>query len=118
MSAAPYRSAQGVLFAHSPLREVWPEGLVPLRVYAGRKVFDAASGRIVESGTVYELDLADVHHSIREQLALLMSRCWGWDFRQALVLLEADGELPINEAEHLAGTIFKGSELEPETPKG
>lgn len=112
-----YVFAQGALLHTSPLREVWPDGLVPLRVYRGRKTFDANSGRIVESGTVYELDLADVHHSIREQLALLMSRCWGWDFRQALILLEADGELPINEAEHLAGTIFKGNALEP-TAKG
>lgn len=113
-----YVSAQGALLHTSPLREVWPDGLVPLRVYRGRKVFDPKSGRIVESGTVYELDLAGVHHSIREQLALLMSRAWGWDFRQALLLIEADGELPINEAEHLAGTIFKGSELKPETAKG
>lgn len=112
MSAA-YLAAQGVLTPASPLREVWPDGLVPLRVYRGRKVFDAKSGRIVESGTVCELDLAGVHPSIREQLALLMSRCWGWDFRQALILLEADGELPIDEAEHLAGTIFKGNELQP-----
>lgn len=115
---AESRIAHGVLTQTSPLREVWPEGLVPLRVYRGRKVFDVKSGRIVESGTVYELDVRAVHHSIREQLALLMSRAWGWDFRQALLLLEADGEFPINEAEHLAGTIFKGSELQPETRKG
>lgn len=118
MSTATYVSAQGALLQTSPLREVWPDGLVPLRVYRGRKVFDSKSGRIVEAGTVYELDLAGVHPSIREQLALLMSRCWGWDFRQALILLEADGELPIDEAEHLAGTIFKGNELQPETRKG
>lgn len=118
MSDKAYRSAQGVLTPTSPLREVWPDGLVPLRVYHGRKVFDGKTGKIVESGTVYELELAAVHHSIREQLALLMSRSWGWDFRQALMLLTADGELPIDEAEHLAGTIFKGTELQPETRKG
>lgn len=91
---------------------------MPLRVYAGRKVFDLAKGTTIESGTVYAIDVASVHASIREQLALLMSSRWGWDFRQALMLLAADGELPINEAEHLAGTIFKGSELQTETPKG
>ena len=113
-----YVSAQGVLAPDSPLLEVWPDGLVELRVYRGRKVFDVASGRIIESGTVYELELATVHPAIREQLALLMCRCWGWAFRQALMLLEADGEFPIGE-EHLAGTVFKGSELQqPPTAKG
>lgn len=118
MNSSDHLPAQGVLTTTSPLREVWPDGLVPLRVYRGRKVFDLAKGRTIESGTVHALEVAAVHHSIREQLALLMSRAWGWDFRQALLLLEADGELPINEAEHLAGTIFKGSELKPETAKG
>lgn len=115
MSDKHYTTAQGSLTPHSALRQVWPDGLVPLRVYHGRKVFDLAKGRNVENGTVYALDVAAVHHSILEQLALAMAQHWGWDFRQARTLLEADGELPINEAEHLAGTIFKGSELEPET---
>lgn len=117
-TATESKSASGVLSPSSPLRQVWPEGLAPLRVYAGRKVFDMQKGRMIESGTVYALDVASVHPSIREQLALLMASRWGWDFRQALILLEADGELPIDEAEHLAGTIFKGNELQPETRKG
>ena len=117
MSSTEYTAAQGSLTPDSALRQVWPDGLVPLRVYRGRKVFDLAKGRIVESGTVYALDVAVVHHSIREQLALAMAQHWGWAFRQALLLLESDGELPIGD-EHLAGTIFKGSELKPETAKG
>lgn len=105
-----YRKIQTVLRNDSVLRQVWPEGMVAVRAYHGRKVFDLDEGRMVENGVIYSLDLSGLHASVLEQLAVLMSSRWGWAYPQALELLVADREFPIDE-EHFAGTIFNGSEL-------
>ena len=105
-----YRLTQAVLRETSPLRQVWPEGLVQVRVYHGRKLFDAETGKMVENGVLYSLELTGLHGSLLEQLAVVMSSRWGWRYDQGLLLLQVDGELPIGD-EHFAGTVFNGSEL-------